>query len=271
MRACVLGISVWGPGLRGWQASRPVLAGLADHEPCEAAPPPPSMLSATERRRTSLAVRLALHAAQEACAMSGLEPGTLRAVFGTSNGDGAVMHAILESIATGEGHVSPTQFHNSVHNAAAGYWTIGTGSRQPATCIGCHDTTAGMALLSAAAEIQVEQVPVLLCVYDLPLPEPLHAKRPVQHGFAAALVLAPASDAVLADIEVVFSPTSPATVAADRESSLSALARVNPAARMLPLLQALAVAEPATVQMPLVEGRLDIAVTPCSTAGKSPP
>ncbi len=271
MRGSVLGVSVWGPGLPGWHASRPALAGLADHEPCEVAPPAPSMLSATERRRTSLAVRLALHAAQEACAMSGLAPGTLRAVFGTANGDGAVMHAILDSLATGEGHVSPTQFHNSVHNAAAGYWTIGTASRQPATCVGCHDTTAGMALLNAAAEMQVEQVPVLLCVYDLPLPEPLHAKRPVQHGFAAALVLAPAAQGALAEIEVRFSPVLTATTAAEEQSSLGALARANPAARMLPLLQALAVGEPATVRMPLIEGCLDIAVTPCSTAGRSPP
>jgi hypothetical protein len=286
MRGSVLGVGIWGPGLCGWPASRPVLAGLADHEWREYAPPPPSILPATERRRTSPAVRLALHAAHEACVMSRLEPGSLRTIFGSANGDGTVMHAILESLTSGEGHVSPTQFHNSVHNAAAGYWTIGAGSRQPATAVGCHDSTAGMALLSAMTEVHVDKTPVLLCVYDLPLPEPLHAKRPVQHGVAAALVLAPPGQyrPGIAEVNVSFSPASSLggegrgerdTLAPSQgdqvslPSALLALTRANPAARMLPLLALLARTQAGTVPFAALGGEVRAAVTTCLTAAKS--
>ena len=102
--------------------------------------------------------------------MAGLPPGAVRSVFGTSNGDGPVIHAILETLAGPDPQVSPTQFHNSVHNVAAGYWSIGAGSQEPAACLGCHDFTFAAALLKAAAEAAAERAPVLLCVYDAPLP-----------------------------------------------------------------------------------------------------
>ena len=220
--------------------------------------------------------------------MSGLEPGALRAVFGSANGEGTVMHAILESLAAAEGHVSPTQFHNSVHNAAAGYWTIGTGSRQPATALSCHDGTVGMALLNAIIEMHVDRAPVLLCVYDLPLPEPLHAKRPVQHGFAAALVLAPPGEFSLgiADLDVAFFPSLPfgregrdagslpSPPRQDEASSPSpflALTSANPAARMLPLLELLARGQAGAVSFAALGGQIRVAVTRCSTAAESPP
>ncbi len=213
--------------------------------------------------------------------MSRLRPEALRAVFGSANGDGTVMHAILESLAAGEGHVSPTQFHNSVHNAAAGYWTIATGSRQSATAVGCHDSTVGMALLNAVTEMQVEQAPVLLCVYDLPLPEPLHAKRPVQHGFAAALILAPSGEhgCAVAEVKVAFSPSLPSGAEGRFDgatlrrapSPLLDLTRGNPAARMLPLLESLAGVQAEVVSFTVPDGQLRVAVTPCLTAGRSPP
>ncbi|MBV8095757.1 MAG: beta-ketoacyl synthase chain length factor [Acetobacteraceae bacterium] len=190
-RAAILGMSVWGPGLEGWDASRPILAGLQDYVARESSPPPPSILSATERRRTGLAVRLALTAAQQASEMAGVSPGKVRAIFGTANGDGPVVHAILESLAGPDRVVSPTLFHNSVHNAAAGYWTIATRSHQPTTSLSCHDDTFAACLLKAALEVAKEPEPVLLVVYDAPLPEPLGSKRPTAAHFAAGLVLAP--------------------------------------------------------------------------------
>ena len=136
-------MSVWGPGLEGWAASRPVLAGAMPYEPRLSPPPVPTILAPTERRRTGPVVRLALAVAQEAAqgaaSSSGLPPGSLRSVFGSSNGNGVVVGGILEALAAaqeGERVVSPTAFHNSVHNAAAGYWSIATAGQQPATCLG---------------------------------------------------------------------------------------------------------------------------------------
>ncbi len=139
-RACGL----LGPGCRDgpragrcWPARRPGTG--------EVVLPPPAILSATERRRTGPVARLALAVATEAAAASGLPPPSLRPVFGSGNGDAITVGAILDALSRPDGFVSPTQFHNSVHNAAAGYWSIGTGSGRPATCLGCHDWTFGAA------------------------------------------------------------------------------------------------------------------------------
>ena len=153
MEVFVRSVSVWGPGLQGWAASQPILRGAQDYVAGEASPPLPTLLSATERRRTGPVARLALSVAQQASEMAGIAPGAIPSVFATANGDGAVVHSILEALAAGE-PVSPTQFHNSVHNTAAGYWSIATGSQQPTNCVACHDCTAAAALLKAVAEVR---------------------------------------------------------------------------------------------------------------------
>ena len=140
MEAVIQGVSIWGPGLPGWAASQPVLAGTNEYAGGDVGAPPPTLLPATERRRTGLAARLALIVAQQASEMAGVMPGSIPSMFATSNGDGAVVHTIMQTLAASQ-PVSPTQFHNSVHNAAAGYWHIGVGSVRPSISVGGHDDT----------------------------------------------------------------------------------------------------------------------------------
>ena len=270
----IRGVAVWGPGLEGWEVARPVLAGDCDHAPRETPLPAPAMLSSTERRRASQSVRLALTTAQAATAMAGVAPNALRSVFATSNGDGAVVHAILAALTTGDGQVSPTQFHNSVHNAAAGYWSIGTASRQPMTCLGCHDATVAAALLKAAAEVAVERVPTLLCAYDAPLPAPLASARLTEQAFGVALVLAPGDEdedeEALArlDLRYVAEPAPP-----PRETlppSLEQLRATHPVGRVLPLLRALARGTADRVALPMLDGHVEIEIGPCSAYARSP-
>ena len=49
--------------------------------------------------------------------------------------------------------ISPTRFHNSVHNAAAGYWTIGAGCMQATTALSAYDATFAEGLLEALAQL----------------------------------------------------------------------------------------------------------------------
>ena len=58
---------------------------------------------------------------------SGRDPATLPSVFTSAHGDLAVNDYMSSTLATQPTAISPTRFHNSVHNAAAGYWTIATG------------------------------------------------------------------------------------------------------------------------------------------------
>lgn len=256
----VLGASVWGPGLEGWEASRAILAGTADFVITDTPPPLPQLLAATERRRTGPVVRLALAVAHEAALASGRPAETLSAVFGSSNGDGPVVGSILDALATAkpaERVVSPTQFHNSVHNAPAGYWSIATGSRRPATCIGCNDDTWAASLLVALAGLR--DGPVLLCCYDHPLPQPLLAVRPTGAPFASALVLGEGPGPELRVTHCRDAATPP-TLPLD--PALQRLARVNPAARSLHLLTALARQQSARFDIPYLDGHLSIALQP---------
>jgi hypothetical protein len=265
--AFISGAAVLGPGLPGWAASEAILAGTAPWAPGPVTLPPPALLPPTERRRASPAIRLALAAATDAVAMSGVAPEVLEAVFASSNGDGQVLGAILANLADPDGAVSPTQFHNSVHNAAAGYWSIAAGATGPSVSVGGHDQVFAAGLLHAMARRAAEGGPLLLCAYDAPFPEPLAARRPTAFPFAAALVLtAAAGPAALARIEARFAaaaPTAPATPTAETEG-LDSLAAGNAVACAVPLLRALAARRPATLVLPMLDdARLELMVTPC--------
>jgi hypothetical protein len=264
MEVFVAGASVRGHGLEGWAGSAAVLSGAASYAPMPAVLPSPKMLSPNERRRASPATRLALSVAEEAVAMSGLAPASLRCVFGSSNGDGATIGAILEALSGADTAVSPTQFHNSVHNAAAGYWSIGVRSTQPATCLGCNDWTVAAAVLKAASEAVVERAPVLLCVYDLPLPDPLSSFRQVPEAFGAALVLLPEPvGPVLGRLRLEYvAEASAADAEHARRPGLDALSRAHPIARILRLMEGLAEGVANRFSLTLLDGRVDFDLEP---------
>ncbi len=278
----VLGVSVLGPGLPGWAESVPILTGVRDWTYAVPNPPPPALLPANERRRAGIVVRLAMAVAEEAVAMAGVPRDKPRGVFASSCGDGVVLHAILSAMTASDGQISPTQFHNSVHNAVAANWTIGTGSTRPATSIGMHDDTFAAGLLKAAAETSHEGEPLLFCAYDAPLPEPLHAKRPIAFPFAVALVIAPSgrrsgappnrpdnAPPPIARLTVSYAagPSEPSGLLPaagwlPAAAGPRALATGNPAARGLRLLEALAGRTSDRFSLPLSGGRVNVMVTP---------
>jgi len=235
----VEGVGLRGPGLNGWVASRGILAGAEPYIPDELILPPQDLLPAAERRRMGLPAKLALNIGLEALANSTHPADTLASVFASSGADGQVIHQICESLATEERDVSPTRFHNSVHNAPAGYWSIALRSRAPSTSLCCFDCSFVAGLLDACAYCAAETEPVLLLSYDLPYPEPLNAARPITGAVGAALLLAPrATSASFAQLAVQVEPNDyQPTIMQD--PALEALRAGNPTARALPLLAAL--------------------------------
>jgi hypothetical protein len=179
MQVFVEGVGLRGPGLGGWAASRRILAGSEPYVPGELALPQLDLLPAAERRRTGLPVKLALNAGLEALASSGRPPETLASVFTSSGADGQVIHQICESLAGEAREVSPTRFHNSVHNAPAGYWSIALRCRAASTSLCCFDCSFVAGLLEACAYCTAEAEPALLVSYDAPYSEPLNAARPI--------------------------------------------------------------------------------------------
>ena len=71
------------------------------------------------------------------------------------------------TLATTPTAISPTRFHNSVHNAAAGYWTIGTGCRAASTALSAFDRSFAAGLLEAATQCAADGEAVLLVAFDV--------------------------------------------------------------------------------------------------------
>ncbi len=192
MQLFVEAIGLRGPGLEGWEASAPILSGQAPYLSAQTIIPPAALLPANERRRAPQTVKLALSVGAEAFASAGLTPASCPTVFASSGGDGETIHEILATLAGPARELSPTRFHNSVHNVAAGYWSIATGAKTPATSLCAHDGSFAAGLLEAGAQALATDGTVALIAYDLPYPEPLAAVRHIAAPFAVALLLSPA-------------------------------------------------------------------------------
>lgn len=263
LHACIESIGLIGPGLADWPHAADVLAGRTPYASARTVLPPPASLPAAERRRTGPVVRTALAVGHEAVAASGRDVTTLAAVFAASGADGQNCHAICETLAGDDRQLSPTRFHNSVHNAPAGYWSIAAQARGASNVLCAHDGSFAAGLLESLCQVAVDGVPSLLIAYDTDYPEPLHAVRPVPDAFGVALVLAPLADSdadkpALAHIEAQLTD-APATTLASPE--LEALRTGNPAARGLPLLEAIAARRAASVvidYLPETRVRIDL-------------
>ena len=232
------GIGLLGPGLNGWPDSVPILTGQQPYLSQTTILPSPALLAAAERRRSGAIVKLTLAAGLEAVTAANLDPATLPCVYTASGGDGQNCHEICQALASDDRDISPTRFHNSVHNAAAGYWSIATGAMTPISVLCAYDASFGAGLLEALTQAIVDNTTTLLIASDTTYPEPLHHVRPIPDNFGVALVLSPQkSTHSLAKISVSLTDDSAHQL---NDAGLEQLRLNIPAARSLPMLQALA-------------------------------
>jgi len=260
----ITGIGVVGPGFGSWDDCARVLRGEQPYEAADAAIVAPPILSPRERRRASPTVRLALGAATQAVEQAGRQAGDLPAVFGSCHGEGKVTHSLLDALTAPEPVLSPTQFHNSVHNTAAGYWAIAHSSQSPCDSISGGDYSFAGALLIGAAQVVCEKRAVLVVAYDAAMPEPMNAKRPMTGAFGVALVLDQCgAKGAICEVQCVQAPTG-AQWAAVSHSELNTLAAENPSARSLALLEPISRREPRAVVLGCAPGAFhEWTVTPC--------
>ena len=261
LAATVEGVGLLGPGLASWSAARAILAGHEAFAHAATVLPVPEALPATERRRAGKTVRLALGAGLEAARMAGRDAKTLAAIFSSDGGENENCHAICEALASDDRLISPTRFHNSVHNAAAGYWGIATGAMAPSDAIAAFDASFAAGLLEALVRLAADpRQPVLLIAYDTPYPEPLNGVRPIADSFAAALVLTSEDARDKPRIEARLAAHAPTAL---DDAGLEFVRMGIPAARGLPLLRALALDRPSSVALEYVGGQsLRVEVAP---------
>lgn len=238
MSGCVVkAVGIAAPGLTGWAASAPVLAGTAPLVVAAETPYAPALLPPNERRRATASVKLAFRAAEDAVTACGADARALASVFSSSDADMTVLHRICAALAQQPRVISPTDFHNSVHNAASGYWSIGVGSMEPTTTVSAYDASFTAGLLEAVALARDRGADVLLVVYDATAPQPLAAKRPLDVTAGVAMIVGPAAPGAAGALTLGLAGTveSPCT-----NPALEALRAGNPALRALPLLELIA-------------------------------
>lgn len=244
------GLGFWAPGLPGWDIARPALRGETGLQEPPARRPQPTLLAPAERRRAPDSVAMALEVAAAAVAASGLDPATLVSVFVSGHGDLAINDHLCSMLASTPTLISPTKFHNSVLNAAAGYWTMGTGCHEASTALTAFEHSFANGLLAAATQCLADQRPVLLVGFDVGAVGALSSVTTSTGLLAVAVVLAPERSprsllAVQATLQAAAAPP-PLQSAAGRALAANAMADA------LPVFEALARHDPGAAQDPVV-------------------
>lgn len=255
-------IGVVGSGLESWQQAAAILAGDDEYQTCELPALKPTMLKPNERRRTTLTIKLALQAVQDALASNSYPD--LSTVFVSSDGDMDVVDRICQALCLPDRPVSPTFFHNSVHNAPAGYCAIATGFHASSTSLSGLNGSFAVGLLDAAVQATVAQQPVMLVSYDTPWPGALNRFRPTRQPFGVALVLRPQMS-VQSFAELTLLPGAGGSESKMADSGLEQLRADTPAASSLPLLEAIAKNSTTQLVLPyLVDEQIAVEVRPCN-------
>lgn len=262
LQVFVDGVGLYAPGLNGWAHARELLAQAERYQPEPLVLPAIESLPAAERRRLGLAVKLAMATGYDALALGATAADQLATVFASSAGDCDNCHQLLDALTAPERTVSPTRFHNAVHNAAAGYWSIATGSRQASTSLSAYDGGFAAGLLEAASQVCSNGQPCLLVAFDTPYPKPLQAQRSILSPFGVALLLAPRQSSHSCCSLALELTQEPAQTLS--HVALENLRQHVPSARSLPLLQALATQSPAALVLQYLDGpNLAVTVQPC--------
>jgi hypothetical protein len=237
LRVHVEGVAFWAPTLPGWPVARAAFRGEGAAVEPPAKRPAPELLAPAERRRAPDSVALALEVAAAAVRESGRDPARLPSVFTSSQGDLAVNDYMCTTLASQPLLISPTRFHNSVHNAAAGYWTIGTGCMAASTALAAFDGSFAAGLLEAATQCAADATPVLLVAFDVQATGALASVTASEGLLAAAFVLAPEAGA---RTQATFDIELAAGGATALRSSAARALQGNAMADMLPFAEALA-------------------------------
>ncbi|MEP7297367.1 MAG: beta-ketoacyl synthase chain length factor [Burkholderiales bacterium] len=250
MKVFVDAIALWAPTLPDWATARAAFRGEHAGVQPLARRPSPDILPPPERRRLPDSVALALTVADAAVRQSGRSARELPSVFTSCHGDLPITDAICTALVEHPERVSPTRFHNSVHNAASGYWGIATGCVQASTAVSAFESSFAAGLLEVATQVAADERTVLLVGYDVAACGALASTTASRGLLAVALVLAPQrSSRTRAALEWRLDPGPVERIALRSEAALPLA--MNAMADALPLFEALARGDTGPLRMPL--------------------
>jgi hypothetical protein len=262
----LVSIGIWSPLFPDWPS---FVHGINKNEWQESGALKPELIPPRERRRAPQSVKLAVEVLDQACTNAGMNPSDAAVVFSSGLGDMDITDYMCRILNSSPRLVSPTKFHNSVHNATTGYWSIASHSHAPTNAISAHGYTAPMAFLEAACQAAEDDMPVLLVTQEMAAPDALRVTCPAEAPFSMATLLSPpgACDKILARLSFSVTPGSatPPALAGDLAKLLSS----NFGAVMLPMAAAIAAedfsktSQPVNFEFPLSEAScLSVVLTP---------
>ena len=253
----VNGVGLLAPGLPSWQASQTV---LCDQQTWQSETldkiPAPDILPANERRRTSTFIRMAVKVAQETLDASDQNAKNIPSVFASSCGDFDVVQSICIALSMPEKPVSPTHFHNSVHNAPAGYWSIANSSPSASTSISAAYSSFTAGLLDAVSQLRAGATHILLGASDIHSSDIYIKARAVKYPFACAMLLSvESSQDSLCELAIQPRMEKSGTTKM-QHAGLEDLRLNNPSASALPLLAQISAGKKGEVLLPYQHDRV---------------
>ena len=190
----VRSVGLWSPGYPNadsWVESK------RDAE-CET--PASSRLRGSLRRRATSQTRAAIEVFDQVVSRAGWDGSTVFALWGTAHGEHATSISMFEGMARGEGKVSPTQFHNSVHNAAGGYASIAEKNTMTSTTLTGGGELVMSGFLEASSLLRAGGHEVVLIFFDEPLQGPF-AVPGMEAGLAVGFGLTNSEEGAMAKLE----------------------------------------------------------------------
>ena len=194
--AYVRGIGLWIPGYpspEAWFSATP--------DP-EATVPAASLLEGPLRRRATPLTRMGIEVLQQAVAMGKADLKAIPSVWATAHGEHSAAIALLGMMQRGEGKLSPTKFHNSVHNTASGYASISSGNCAPSTTLTGGAELVASTFVEAACMLETQGRDIAVVLADEPLLPPFD-RSDASTALALGFLLSPhaaGAFAVLSDI-----------------------------------------------------------------------
>jgi hypothetical protein len=158
-----------------------------------------SLLEGTLRRRATPLTRLAVEVLEQATTQADCDPASISTIWATAHGEHSPAIKLLEMMQRGAGKLSPTQFHNSVHNTASGYASIATGNILPSTTLTGGSELVASALLEAWCLLESSGRDVAVVFADEPLQSPFD-RADARTPLAIALLLSHESARALAEL-----------------------------------------------------------------------
>lgn len=256
MKVAVTGVGLWTRGMTSLAdfaaARRDEFAGIGDAS-FEA--PKAAAIPTRERRRAGLAINLCVEVAHQACDCAGIDKSSIPSVFVSAMGDTAITDYMCRKLAGADKLLSPTKFHNSVHNAPACYWAISANNRAPNTFVGGFLESFGAGFFEASSQAIGNDAPTLLVGYDMATEPPLADVAAIAETLAVALVIAPAHrgrppqelSAMAAEVRLVAEPALPPR---PHTQVLAQLTAANPIGGALALIEQCVSGDTHTLRFP---------------------